>query len=154
MNRISQVSGKTNRVAQRLSMAEGYLELGLPQLAIEELDTVDDPGNLEPIWHSMYGEALRADGNYRGAMVHLAHAAQMLGPVRGQQAWTALAECHRKLGDLETAYNLEGTVQSAETMVAMKNKAMKLLSNLSTKGVIKELKPIRIVINTKQQTNE
>jgi len=135
-------------------MAEGYLDLGLPHLAIEELETVDDPGNLEPIWHSTYGEALRANGNYRAAIVHLAHAAQILGPVLGRAAWNSLADCHRKLGDLETAYNLEGTVQSAETMVAMKNKAMKLLTALTSKGVIKEVKPIRIVINANQQTSE
>ena len=151
MNRISETRKKPQLVLRKFNAAEGYMELGLPSRAIEELESINDPGKFEPLWHSMYGEALRARGDLRAAISHLTQAASQLGPVKGQQAWHSLADCHRKLGDLETAYHLEGAVQSAESILALKKKAMKMLTALSSAGVIDQLKPIRIVINTESK---
>ncbi len=83
---------------RRLVAAEGYLELGLPHYALEELDAIQDAGPLAPPMHYMRGEALRAQQRYEDAIQPLQRAAQLIPAPHNKQAWLALSDCLRHRG--------------------------------------------------------
>lgn len=92
------VSDSAERTTRRLTAAEGYLELGLPELALEELQSVDDPGPLfvPHLW--MTGEALKAQGRFDEAVALLRHVARSLPTPVSQQVWQSLTECLQESG--------------------------------------------------------
>lgn len=91
-------SDSAPRVFRRLLAAEGYLELGMPQHALEELDAVEHPGPFEPPLQFMRGEALRAQERYEDAIQPLQLAAKLIPPPHNRQAWLALSDCFRHRG--------------------------------------------------------
>ena len=56
------------RYQRLLREAEGYLELGLPQLAIQTLEKIDEPGTFRGIQLYLLGEAFRAQGLFAEAI--------------------------------------------------------------------------------------
>lgn len=88
----------TQRTLRRLIAAEGYLELGLPRNALEELDAIEDAGPLAPPMHYMRGEALRAEQKYEDAIQPLQTAAKLIPAPHNKQAWLALSDCLRHRG--------------------------------------------------------
>lgn len=61
------LNAKNTRI-RRLSAAEGYLELGMPDHALRELDRVDDPGEMSFIASWLRGEAQLAKLEYHKAL--------------------------------------------------------------------------------------
>lgn len=90
-----QISPKTLR---RLSAAEGYLELNLPALAVEELEGIEAGGPLEAVVELMRGRALMAQQHYEAAMEPLRRASQLMPALRTRGAWLTLSECFREDG--------------------------------------------------------
>lgn len=92
------VAESDNRIVRKLSAAEGYLELELPRLALEELASIGDPGEYEipVLW--MTGEALKADGQFDEAVAPLKLVAESVeGPISAR-AWESLSQCLEKSG--------------------------------------------------------
>lgn len=92
------VAEPENRTIRKLTAAEGYLELGLPKLALEELAAIGDPGEYQipVLW--MTGEALKADGQFDEAVAPLKLVAESVeGPIRAK-AWESLSDCLEKTG--------------------------------------------------------
>jgi tetratricopeptide (TPR) repeat protein len=59
------------RYQRLLREAEGYLELGLPQLAIETLEKLNEPGTFKSKRLYLLGEAFRAQGRFQEAIAAL-----------------------------------------------------------------------------------
>lgn len=95
---IAMVAESDNRTVRKLTAAEGYLELELPKLALEELASIGNPGEYEipVIW--MTGEALKADGRFDEAVAPLKLAAESVAGPISEQAWESLSECLVKSG--------------------------------------------------------
>jgi Flp pilus assembly protein TadD len=81
--------------------AEGYLELGLPALALEALQRLGDPTDFAPSTLYLWGEALRAAARYVEAILPLEKAAQ--AEPENMHVWLALGWCYKRTGRLELA---------------------------------------------------
>lgn len=95
------------RVARRISAAEGYLDLDLPVRAMQELETIADPGPYEPTVEYMKGEALIAQRKFAEAIAPLKRAVKLIPPPHNRDAWRSLGECYRLRGDEELADMIE-----------------------------------------------
>lgn len=92
------VENSDNRTVRKLTAAEGYLELDLPKLALDELASIGDPGEyqLPVLW--MTGEALKADGRFDEAVAPLKLVAESVtGPISAR-ASESLSDCLEKSG--------------------------------------------------------
>ena len=87
-----------NQTIRRLTTAEGYLELDLPELALEELERVKEPGefSIPVLW--MTAEAFKASGRYEEAITPLRHVARSVPAPLRRQAWQSLSECLKNAG--------------------------------------------------------
>lgn len=54
--------------AQRLAAAEGYLQLDMPDHALEQLRGIAELGELQFVWHLMRGECYRAKRDWAAAL--------------------------------------------------------------------------------------
>lgn len=91
------------RVVRRLCAAEGYLELGMPDHALVELDAVSDAGPLDPHAQFLRGASLMAKECYDDAVAPLQRAALSAPAPYNRLAWLTLGECFRKGGRDELA---------------------------------------------------
>lgn len=98
-------------VVKRLAAAEGYLELGLPNYALAELNSVADPGPFAPIAELFRGEALQAQEKYADAIEPLNRAAHMFPAPFNQRALLALSDCYRHDGQTQLADETAASVQ-------------------------------------------
>jgi len=105
---------KPQIVVRRLAAAEGYLELGLPNYALAELNTVTDPGAFAPIAELFRGEALQAQEKYADAIEPLNRAANMFPAPFNQRALLALSNCYRKDGQTKLADETAASVDLPE----------------------------------------
>lgn len=100
------------RRARLIRAAEGYLELDMPQQAIETLDRLGDLGTFRAHVEYLRGEALRALGEYHRALESLAVAADMAPSnfhIRLAQGW-----CYKRIGRLDLAIeSLEEALDAA-----------------------------------------
>jgi hypothetical protein len=104
-----------NRVVRRLTAAEGYLELGLPQNALDELDEIDDAGRLEPHRQNLLGHALKDKKEFSQAVKALLFAVKSLpGPLK-QNACRLLSECLLQTGEQELDKHALGMDDFAES---------------------------------------
>ena len=55
----------TPKTVRRILSADGYLDLGMPERAIEELDRIEDAGPLEGPVQLLHGIALKQTQNHR-----------------------------------------------------------------------------------------
>jgi len=94
-------SGQRIRLKQLERQAEGYLELGMPEQALETLARVGDEALLGSHGLFLRGEALRELERYEEALVYLSQAAA-LAP-RDIQIWLAMGWCHKRTGRLDLA---------------------------------------------------
>lgn len=111
-------------IVRHLAAAEGYLELQMPNYAIEELNAVTEPGPFEPIAQLFRGEALQAQEKYAEAIQPLNVAAQMFPKPFNQRAFMALSNCYRhegqdKLADEAAAAAIPGDVEAGSTAVQL-----------------------------------
>ena len=88
---------------RRLCAAEGYLELGMPDHALAELEAVSDAGPLDPHAQFLRGASLMAKQCYDDAVAPLQRAAMSAPAPYNRLAWLTLGECFRKGGREELA---------------------------------------------------
>lgn len=88
---------------RRILSADGYLDLGMPERAVEELERVQDAGPLEGPVQLLHGIALKQTNNHRDAIPHLERAARIMpSPIR-RFAWRELVEAYRAVGSDDLA---------------------------------------------------
>lgn len=93
----------TPKTVRRIFSADGYLDLGMPEKAVEELEKIGDAGPLEGPVQLMYGIALKQTQNFRDAITHLEKAARVMpSPIR-RFAWRELVDAYRAVGSEELA---------------------------------------------------
>ena len=86
------------RIVRQLTAADGYLELGMPAHALNELETIGDAGPLTPAVDFMTGLALKEQGQYGEAIVALQKAAIEIPVPHNRDVWLSLGECYRAAG--------------------------------------------------------
>lgn len=95
----------TPKTVRRILSADGYLDLGMPEKAVEELEKIGDAGPLEGPVRLMFGIALKQTDNFREAITHLEKAARIMpSPIR-RFAWRELVDAYKAIGN-ETLANL------------------------------------------------
>lgn len=93
----------TPKTVRRILSADGYLDLGMPERAVEELERVQDAGPLEGPVQLLHGIALKQTNNHRDAIPHLERAARIMpSPIR-RFAWRELVEAYRGVGSDDLA---------------------------------------------------
>lgn len=95
------------KVLRRLEAAEGYLELQMPEHAINELDSIQEAGPFEASVALLRGEAFKGQEKYDDAIASLQKAAQMIPAPHNRRAWESLGECYRLGGRDEMAKLVE-----------------------------------------------
>lgn len=106
---VSMTAGKVNaviasnriRVQRLLREAEGYLELGLPQQALNVLAGITDPGTSRGHLLQLRGEALRAQEQWPAAATALQQAADLMPS--NIPCWLSLGWCLKRAGQLDLA---------------------------------------------------
>jgi tetratricopeptide (TPR) repeat protein len=89
------------RYQRLLREAEGYLELGLPQSALEALDRMGEPGTFGSKQLYLRGEAFRAQGRFHEAITALEASADKT-PSK-IDIYLALGWCYKRTGRLDLA---------------------------------------------------
>ena len=92
-------------VARRLREATGFVELGLPQYALDRLDGLDEPGPFAAQIELVRGEALRRQHRYFDAVASLKRAAAEFPAPFNKSAILALSACYHQAGDHAGAMN-------------------------------------------------
>ena len=81
--------------------AEGYLELGLPQQALNSLGRLSESGRKSTTSLYLQGEALRAMSRFEEAVVPLRQAAK--AEPENIHVWMALGWCYKRSGQIDLA---------------------------------------------------
>jgi predicted negative regulator of RcsB-dependent stress response len=79
------------RIAKRLVAATGYLELGMIQHALDQLDSLTSRGFFEAEIKILRGEALRQQNRYASAATALKLSAREASSPHSKAAWLALS---------------------------------------------------------------
>lgn len=96
------MSGTPRTIVQRLLReAEGYLELGLPNQALERLQIIESAGTYKGQKQYLTGEALRALDRYQEAVGPLLEATD--SNPSNIHVWIALGWCYKRMDRLELA---------------------------------------------------
>lgn len=90
-----EVSPKTMR---HLTAAEGYLDLGMADHALEELRSVEPSGPFEAVVCLMKGKAFTLQERYGNAITQLQRAAEIVPAPDDRDIWLWLSECYRRHG--------------------------------------------------------
>lgn len=89
------------RVQQSLRRAEGYLEIGMSQHALDSLEAVREPGTLRARWRLLTGFALRSLGRYADAIPALVEAAD--DSPEDIRIFLALGWCYKRVDRIDLA---------------------------------------------------
>jgi tetratricopeptide (TPR) repeat protein len=89
------------RRRQLVREAEGYLELGMYQHALDALDRVGDPAELDARAAYLRGEVLRSLERYQEALAELNRAAD--AALEDIHVWLAMAWCYKRVGRIDLA---------------------------------------------------
>ncbi len=91
------------KTVRRLLSADGFLDLGMPDRAIAELESIEDAGILEGPRQLLLGVAMKKSEQYSTAIQHLEKAARLMpSPVR-RFAWKELTDCYQAVGSTKLA---------------------------------------------------
>ncbi len=93
----------TPKTIRRLLAADGFLHLGLPGKAADELRKTGHAGPLEGPRRLLLGLALKRAGEPRQAIEHLETAARVMPTPTRSFAWSELADCYRDMENDELA---------------------------------------------------
>jgi tetratricopeptide (TPR) repeat protein len=102
------------RVSKRVTRASGYLELDLPQNALDCLATIATAGPFQAEVELLRAEAFRRQRRYQDAAKSFKIAAQAFAPDR--KAYLALSDCLRKVGDVAEALKMLGRARGANQL--------------------------------------
>jgi Flp pilus assembly protein TadD len=97
--------------------AEGYLELGMPQQAINTLSRLGPNAASDAQSLYLQGEALRALERYDEALGVLRHAAE--AEPENIRVWIALGWCHKRTGRIDLAIEALETAMAADPEEAL-----------------------------------
>ena len=99
------------RQAKIVREAEGYLELGMSQYALDTLARLGDPAKFSSYALYLWGEALRVLERYEEAIMPLVRSAEAApGNV---PVWFALGWCYKRTGQIDLAIaSLEQALES------------------------------------------
>jgi tetratricopeptide (TPR) repeat protein len=97
----------SQKIVKRLAAAEGYLELGLPSYALDELNRVTEAGPFEAISQLLRGEALQAEERFSEAIPAFNRAAELVPAPFNQRALLGLSRCYRAAGQEDLAVEAE-----------------------------------------------
>ncbi len=106
------VTKSAQRVMRRLTKAEGYLELGMPDQALLELKSIEDPGPFSVPHLLMTAAALKAQGRTDEASESLRKVAQNLPKVSSQEVWISLGKFLSKMSKAIEPADLEKILDS------------------------------------------
>jgi tetratricopeptide (TPR) repeat protein len=95
------VDPSRNRQKKLLTEAEGFLELGLPEHALNRLERLSDEAARRSSALYLKGDALRRLHRYSEALAPLSQAAEV-APSKSE-TWLALGACYRRVGNLGAA---------------------------------------------------
>ncbi|NUQ62006.1 MAG: tetratricopeptide repeat protein [Pirellulales bacterium] len=101
------------RIAKRMRQATGYLEIGMPQQALDRLELLGALGPFEAEVELLRGEAMRMQHRYEEAAASFAIAARKFPP-ESKAAWLALSLCCRQAGDSDRAVKMLGLARGAK----------------------------------------
>ena len=112
------------RRRQWLRQAEGYLELGMAQHALDTLARYGDPAKMPGDACYWRGEALRVLGRHEEALVSLSRAAEQL-PSKAVEIGLALGWCHKRTGRIDLAISAleRATARDPENALVLYNLA-------------------------------
>ncbi len=125
------VANSSQRVMRRLTKAEGYLELGMPDQALAELQSIADPGPFSVPHLLMTAAALKAQGKTEEASESLRQVANNLPKFTSKDVWKLLGKFLKKLGqdvapsDLEKILGAVGLKPVAVAAIPMEAAAEK-----------------------------
>jgi len=88
------------RVSKRLTQASGYLELGLPQQALDLLDNLGPLGPFEAQVELLRGEAYRRQQRFQEAAMSFRAAAEKSLSPRDRQALLLMSVCYQQTGNV------------------------------------------------------
>lgn len=128
----------TPKTIRRLVAADGYLELDLPHLALEELQKVGKAGPLEGPRQLLLGLSRKRSGDSEGAIRHLEQAARIMPKPARRFAWSELISCYRCTGSegmAELAESLGGD-REYELRIALPSAELTISSTESTTEAI------------------
>ncbi len=91
------------RVAKRLTRASGYMELGMTQRALAELDAAGHLGPLQAAADLLRGQVLRLENRDADAAEWMDRAAEKFADPENLAALLALSRCLSKAGDADRA---------------------------------------------------
>lgn len=94
-------AGNRVRIQRAFKEVEGYLELSMPQKALDLLARISDPGTFRGQKLYLTGEALRALNRHADAISALEEAADLLPS--NIHVWLALGWCRKRTGRLDLA---------------------------------------------------
>lgn len=106
------ITNAEQRIMRRLTKAEGYLELGMPDQALSELRSIDDPGAFSVPHLLMTAAALKALGKTEEASESLRKVASNLPKISGMDVWKVLGKFLKKLGQSADSKGIEKIVAS------------------------------------------
>jgi Flp pilus assembly protein TadD len=92
--------------------AEGYLELGMPHLALETLSRLADPADVVPSTLYLRGESLRALERYHEALDPLQRVAAV--EPENIHVWLALGWCYKRTGRIDLAISAMESALAAD----------------------------------------
>lgn len=100
------------RQKQLERQAEGYLELGMPQQAMDAIARLRSPSELSPHALFLQGEALRCLLRHQEALVPLSRAAQ--AEPDNVHVWLAMGWCYKRIARVDLAIRaLERALEAA-----------------------------------------
>ena len=91
------------RLSRRLSEADGYIDLGMSQHALDRLEGLGDHGPFEAAVAMLRGKALWLQKRFDEAAENLRLAADGLNSPQSRQAWLAISLYHRHRHDVDNA---------------------------------------------------
>lgn len=101
------------RVAKRVQEAVGYVELGMPEHALDRLEGLGELGPFEAEVQLIRGEAYRTLNRYDDAAVALKAAATKFPSPFDKPAWFALSMCYSQAGNKTEAARMLARARGA-----------------------------------------
>ena len=101
------IDEKNARLIRRLTAAEGYLELDMPDYALEELQQIGNAGPYSGVVDWLTGEALREKEQFGAAIESLQRAVRDIPVPHNRAAVAALSHCLRSTGRDDLAEVIE-----------------------------------------------
>ena len=114
MPHVIEITFDQLRIARRLEQSCGYLELGMPRQALDNVAGLRTDGALEGALQYVRGQALRMQEKFGDAVVPLETAAGLLPEPVSRHVWLAVAECYRANAASDLAANALALARGAK----------------------------------------